>query len=235
MKTGSQEKKKSSGPKQIGQLLPLIEKPKSSSTTGSQEEQSEKTGIVPTATGSSKQQRLPRPTHPAVREDPKDELPRYVRQIVSDPAARLISWLKYGDAPLDSSLLPAARSIINKLEQDLDDISRPADENEIIEVLNMIADMIQVELPEETGLILYIQLLSELPRHIILEAGKEILKTHKYRTMPLPAHFFTTTAAQSWAWQSDWMRWCISHCRLKLGDRSHEQKRYGSDNSGTGD
>lgn len=65
----------------------------------------------------------------------------------------------------------------------------PATKEEILSVLGAIASMLQVSLPDEAGLKLYLHGLGFIPAELFKEAALRVSRTHKYPRLPLPADF----------------------------------------------
>lgn len=65
----------------------------------------------------------------------------------------------------------------------------PADARQITDGLQSIADMLQVSLPGERGLKLYLAILSEIPAPLFRQACKRVATSHRYARLPNPADF----------------------------------------------
>lgn len=135
---------------------------------------------------------------------------------MSEPTARLLSWLRYGDRDLDAALVEPALDALAQLEADRVWLSNPSLPGDIVDVLQMVASTIQTELPQEMGLTAYIAILQELPPHVLKAAAIEILKKHSFRTMPLPAEFLATDAVREWGYTSPYLKRSIPRWRKQL-------------------
>jgi hypothetical protein len=133
-----------------------------------------------------------------VQADPLLELPRSIRPIVTEGTALLLSWLRFGETELEQRYVARAVEALARLEADQVTLSAPSEPGEVLDILHMIASTIQTELPEEMGLTAYVALLQPLPTHVLSLAAMEILQTHSYRTMPLPAEFLQSLPAREW-------------------------------------
>lgn len=138
---------------------------------------------------------------------------------MSDGTALLLSWLRFGETPLEQRLIPRALEALARLDADLVVHSAASQPDEVLDVLHMVASVVQVELPEELGLTAYVALLQPLPPHVLRAAALEILQSHLYRTMPLPGEFITAPAAKEWKQTSASMRKMIAHWQAELAKR----------------
>lgn len=170
------------------------------------------TGTQLTATGSARRTTFPRPANPFCRGDPLLELPASLRPIVPSGTALLLSWLRFGETPLESRHLKRAIASLEELLRIHEQTRAPATDEEILDALTMIADTIQVELPEKHGLFVYVALLQALPQRVLQEAVLEVMRTHSYRTMPLPAEILAAAPARDWPIHAEWIeRLCNYH------------------------
>ncbi len=176
-----------------------------SPTTGVAKVKPGPTGTQLTETGSARLPTLGRPTHPNVCADPRDELPPLLRTIVPKGTASLMSWIRYGETPLDQRLVPKAIDALDALKRQHFEIRKPATNKQIVDALLMIAETIQVELPEGHGLFVYTSLLQKIPAFLLRQAMVEVMETHSYRTMPLPAEILNTPAVQGWKMTDIWL------------------------------
>jgi hypothetical protein len=62
----------------------------------------------------------------------------------------------------------------------------PAGPEQITKALAAIADMLQVALPEEDGLALYVALLSKLPYPVLRQGMVRVAETHAWPRLPYP-------------------------------------------------
>jgi hypothetical protein len=161
---------------------------------------------------------FPRPVHPHVQADPLLELPASIRPIVTEGTALLISWLRYGDRNLEQRYVLRALEALARLEADMVSLSAPSEPGEVLDILHTVASTVQVELPEELGLTAYVSLLTPLPTHVLSLAAMEILRSHSYRTMPLPAEFLASQAAKEWAAVKAWLPGQLRHWRARLSN-----------------
>jgi hypothetical protein len=139
---------------------------------------------------------------------------------VSDGTALLLSWLRFGKTPLEARLIPRALEALARLDADLVVHSAASQPDEVLDMLHMVASVVQVELPETLGLTAYVALLQPLPPHVLKAAALEILNTHVYRTMPLPGEFIASDAAREWKQTSTSMRKLIAHWQAELLQRA---------------
>lgn len=147
--------------------------------------------------------------------DPLLELPVSVRAIVPSGTAHLISWLRFGLTELDQRYVPRAIAALEQVKANHLAMRAPATPEQLLDALTMIADTIQVELPEGNGLFVYVSLLGHLPAHVLKEAVLEVMRTHTYRTMPLPAELLKTEAAQRWEFSDIWLeKFCSKNLAL---------------------
>ena len=99
-------------------------------------------------------------------------------------------------------------------------VSRPSTPDEVLEAVSTVAATIQVELPEELGLTVYVAVLQEIPWHVLKQAVREVLRVHAYRTMPLPAEILAAPAVSSWATARAWLLAMINRGRRELETRT---------------
>jgi hypothetical protein len=135
---------------------------------------------------------------------------------VNEGTALLLSWLRYGESELDAKYIPRALDALDRLAADMIVLSAPSETGEVLDILHMVASTVQVELPEELGLTAYVSLLQPLPTHVLSMAAMQILRTHTYRTMPLPAEFLQSEAAREWAAVVVWLPQFIAHQKKRL-------------------
>jgi hypothetical protein len=72
----------------------------------------------------------------------------------------------------------------------------PASKEEILSALGSIASMMQVSLPDQDGLKLYLFGLNHLPSDLFKEACMRVTRTHKWPKLPLPAVFNEAVAKE---------------------------------------
>lgn len=132
----------------------------------------------------------------------------------------LISWLRFGETPLADIYLERAVKALTSLAASLPAHAKPAEPTEILDIMSMLASTIQVELPEEDGLMAYISLLQELPAFVVKEAALEVLRTHTYRTLPLPGELLQSRPAMAWKQERLWLekicRWHIADLQKRI-------------------
>ena len=133
---------------------------------------------------------------------------------MSEGRALLISWLRFAREPLPDRYVPRAITVLTEIKHELAAMKRPADAEEIVQVLSMTAATLQVELPEEDGIVAYVAVLQDVPQHVLHMAMKEILRTHSYRTLPLPSEFLATPSVVAWKSSARWLDYvCDTHLR----------------------
>lgn len=186
-------------------------------TTGLQVEKPTPTGTLPSATGAGKLPSFPRPQSPVCKGDPLDELPPLLRQIVPSGTGLLISWLRFGREPLDPRYHERALAALVRLEQQCQDYLRPSDPEDIINAIAKVAEVFQVSVPDEDGLLIYAAVLQELPTPLVKKAVIEVCKTHKYKTLPLPAEFLDAVKDDLWQWK--WLAKTLPILKQRVKDR----------------
>lgn len=169
--------------------------------TGLPEAKPERTGMLPSVTGSGKQPALPRPQSPVCKDDPLDELPPSVRAIVPESTARLISYMRFSKEPVPEHLRARAAAALKTLKDKAEDYKPPSDPKDVITTLELVAKTLQVELPDEDGLMVYAAILSELPTAILKQSVIAVCKSHKYNSMPKPADFLEAVKDEAWQWK----------------------------------
>lgn len=80
-----------------------------------------------------------------------------------------------------------AIAALSKLRTDIAANVAPADPAEITRNVELMAQMFQVELPEDDGLMLYVATLSDVPAPLLKKGLVHACKNHKYKSLPLPA------------------------------------------------
>lgn len=116
----------------------------------------------------------------------------------------MISWLRFSREPLDPRYHERAKAALRKLENDCAEYFEPADPADIIKAVEKVAAVFQVSVPDEDGLLIYAAVLSDLPAPVLKRAVVTVCKTHKYKTLPLPAEFLEAAADEMWQW--NWLR-----------------------------
>lgn len=115
--------------------------------------------------------------------------------------ARLISWLRFSKEPVPADRRGKALAVLRKLQSEIVDYKPPSDPADVITSLELVAKTLQVELPDEDGLMVYAAILSELPTAVLKKAVVEVCKTHRYPTMPKPADFLDAVKDEAWQWR----------------------------------
>jgi hypothetical protein len=127
----------------------------------------------------------------------------------------LISYLRFGTAPLEERYRPKALARLKELRATISEHVRPpAGPEAVIGVLDLLAKTFQVSLPEEDGQLIYAAVLGDLPEPVLKKAVIEICKTHKYKTMPLPAEILEAANAEAWQWR--WSDMTLARLIAKL-------------------
>lgn len=135
--------------------------------------------------------------------DPRLALPRLMRSIANEESASLLNLMSSGKNPRREQI-PHALTVLDRLWLDFQQLARGSDHHDVLEVLEMVATTIQTETPQDVGQTAYVHLLQHLPRHVLREVAFEILKTHSYRTLPLPSEFLNSHTVKVW---EDTLRW----------------------------
>ena len=65
----------------------------------------------------------------------------------------------------------------------------PASPQEITSSLEVVAEVFRAPLPEKQAFKLYVAVLQDLPALAFKEACRQIVRTHRYPNLPLPAEF----------------------------------------------
>lgn len=87
-----------------------------------------------------------------------------------------------------SSLMQAADLLAADIDQ-LTKLQAPASEGAIARTLGAMAEMFQVQVPDQGGLDLYIAALKTMPRPAFIVAREKLIVTHKWPRLPYPADF----------------------------------------------
>lgn len=124
-----------------------------------------------------------------------------MRPIVPESTARLISYMRFSKEPVPEHLKARAMVALKNLRDKAADYKPPSDPKDVITTLELVAKTLQVELPDEDGLMVYAAILSELPTAILKQAVIEVCKSHKYPSMPKPADFLEAVKDQAWQWR----------------------------------
>jgi hypothetical protein len=140
-----------------------------------------------------------------------------MRSIANEESASLLSCLRFGEpATLTRDEAAAGLDTLIRLEFDFQYLKQPSNHNDVLIIIEMVAATVQVETPLDVGQTAYAALLQHLPRHVLRETALEILRTHKFRTLPLPAEFLDSETVTNWKNIVDWFPKMIEDCRRKL-------------------
>lgn len=85
--------------------------------------------------------------------------------------------------------LQAAAADLAHAHQGVERALPPVSKEKIANVIGAIAEMLQVSVPSETGLKLYLHALKGMPGYKFEAAAMKLIKTHKWPRLPLPADF----------------------------------------------
>lgn len=133
------------------------------------------------------------PATNVVTSGPMTTLPNELKAIVPDSVLywmnlppETMSWdlTDHDEAELRhaASDLAHARSVVERALP-------PVSKEKIANVLGSIAEMLQVTVPSETGLKMYLHALKGMPGYKFEAAALKLIKTHKWPRLPLPADF----------------------------------------------
>lgn len=139
---------------------------------------------------------------------------------MNEGRALLISWLRFGTEPLADRYVGRAITALTEIKQELAAMRRPADPEEIVQILSMTAATLQVELPEEDGIVVYVAVLQDVPQHVLRLAMQEVLRSHGYRTLPLPSEFLAAPSVRAWEASARWLEYVCDHNLKKLHRRN---------------
>ena len=117
-----------------------------------------------------------------------DGLPKWLTETATAPELRLLASLRLAPrTAVPDELLLTAIETLTIIDSKINEINAPCTGEEIANALKLMADTIQCELPEPQGIMVYAQLLYHLPSNVLKQACIYCLRTHKWRTLPLPA------------------------------------------------
>lgn len=122
--------------------------------------------------------------------------------------------MRFSKEPVPDHLRARAAAALKNLKDKAADYRPPSDPADVITSLELVAKTLQVELPDEDGLMVYAAILSELPTAILKQSVIEVCKSHKYPSMPKPADFLESVKEQ--AWQYRWLHMQIESCLKQL-------------------
>lgn len=109
--------------------------------------------------------------------------------------------MRFSKEPVPGHLKLKAIAVLKKTQSDLAPYKPPSNPRDVITTLELVAKTLQVELPDEDGLMVYAAILSELPEALLKESVIAVCRTHKYPTMPKPADFLEAVKDQAWQWR----------------------------------
>lgn len=112
-------------------------------------------------------------------------LPPLTESLATSLAGRM--WWDLTASPMHELL--NAQELLGTALTDAKLAMLPADARQITDGLQSIADMLQVSLPSERGLKLYLAILSEIPEPLFRQACKRVATSHRYARLPNPADF----------------------------------------------
>lgn len=122
--------------------------------------------------------------------------------------------MRFAKEPVPAHLRAKAAAALTTLKEKAADYRPPSDPADVITTLELVAKTLQVELPDEDGLMVYAAILSELPTAILKQSVIEVCKSHKYPSMPKPADFLEAVKEQAWQWR--WLHLQIDTCLKQL-------------------
>lgn len=122
--------------------------------------------------------------------------------------------MRFSKEPVPEHLRARAAATLRTLKDTAAEYRPPSDPKDVITTLELVAKTLQVELPDEDGLMVYAAILSELPTAILKQSVIEVCRTHKYPTMPKPADFLEAVKDQAWQWR--WLHMQIDTCLKQL-------------------
>jgi len=162
--------------KQIGSVITGLAKPSA-----------EQTGVPAGATGSATLPGSPRAPvlYPALKASVEPMLSALTKRWLATEYYKTTDQL-IGHG---SSLL---QEVISTLDNDLatiEEAMRPAGKAEIIKTIEAMAALFQAPVPDGVGLDLYIMALARMPAPVFRAARNELVTTHKWPRLPLPADF----------------------------------------------
>lgn len=170
--------------KQIGSVI-----------TGSAMAKPWSTGEQPGATGSGDQ---PRSNELAIAQ--QITLPAELKTIV--PASAL-HWMTLPSDTMPWHLthhsieeLQEASSALTHAQEGVERALPLVSKQKIADVIGSIAEMLQVTVPSEMGLKLYLHALKDMPAYKFEAAALSLIKTHKWPRLPLPADFIEAAKDQ---------------------------------------
>jgi len=129
----------------------------------------------------------------------------WLRPIVDEQLSCLVSLVNM-KKPLPNSLTyeEAKQSLTLALAQ-VRQAFEPASPQEITSSLEVVAEVFRAPLPERQAFKLYVAVFQDIPGIAFKEACRQIVKTHRYPNLPLPAEFIEAskpTVEHLKAWRS---------------------------------
>ena len=126
----------------------------------------------------------------------KDRRPTELRTIINDSARRLVNLAftkriegLAEDSSISLDLIERGEQeltlALSAAQQALPPVTRP----KIADALHTLAEMLQCSVPTPEGLKLYFHALQDMPYYKFQYACLELVKTHKWPKLPLPADF----------------------------------------------
>lgn len=97
---------------------------------------------------------------------------------------------------LGSDLLHQVIRSIDEDRDKLEALMQPASKASIIKTISGFASMLQVPVPDDAGLDLYIMALARLPQPVFNAARNKLVMTHKWARLPTPADFVEAGAEE---------------------------------------
>lgn len=124
--------------------------------------------------------------------------------MIPSGSAYLISWLRFGKSPLPDKYRARAHAALLEIQSNVDEQTAPATAEQILDIVEGLASMLQVDLPDERGLELYVLTLMDIPAGLLKQAAVHVARNHKWRTMPTPAEFREPIKHDAYAYA--WLR-----------------------------
>jgi hypothetical protein len=145
------------------------------------------------------------------------ELPTSMRAIVPVSTARWIASLRAGrPIALEDGGRGAVLEALDRVDEAIGDCVHGSDPVEVLTIIEMIAATVQVEVPQQAGLGVYVALLQPLPPHVLKLAALEVLAKHTFRTMPLPAELLATEIVGEWKAVVIWWGKMLPHWKKAI-------------------
>jgi hypothetical protein len=122
--------------------------------------------------------------------------------------------MRFSREPVPDHLRARAAAALKTLKDKAEDYKPPSDPADVINSLELVAKTLQVELPDEDGLMVYAAILCELPTAILKQSVIEVCRNHKYPNMPKPADFLEAVKDQAWQWR--WLHLTVDQLMKQL-------------------